>query len=1006
MKTKTSQKEMINLRRLFLNEKENVVILLKEIIKLLSFENEVSLYDNDIRIIVSTSSQPTDPLPWTGVACPPGREDHLSAEVEGLNDEKEYYEIEKGFIFKFTYLKQPIGFIFIQKDSIPEEILFNLAGTIKNFLNEIIKLKLEKKELLQEILTNYREINLLYKFGGNISAHMGMDSVLENILKESKNIISADNYTIQLLDKTTNTLQTKAFLGNVCSSSGQTHPDRVISRMVFKSGIPQIVNDIKEKQKVKECECGINSAIGIPLKTNEEVYGVLTLSSKKENHFKARDEKLLLSLATQAAIAIENYYLEKINWENKRQLALKTIINEETEKEYRELVSASSKIAALRDKIPPDPVPYLIQGEYGVGKNLLARDVHRKSPRGNNPFIPVDCAMFSSSPLSHKLLFGSNTNYKQKKSEVDFSYLELAEGGTLFLLNVDRLPKELGEKLAEIITPKSKNVIELPKNVRIVAATSVPLDKKVEKGEFDLGLFIILNQNTARIPSLRDRKKDILKLTEYFVKQYSHYLGKDIEGIDHKAYEKLFNYSYQLGNVKELKQIIERACILTESNVIPGEYIFLGLPAAQTKFCYNLLNVKPINYLVKKGLFPRPFVYVSSIFVLMIFYFAFFGKNNLTENPGTVLAWSLWWPFFMFSFFLFGRFWCSICPINEYGIFIRNIKRFDLKIPSFIKNNVHYFIVIGFLLIIWAEEIFLMKHSAYRTGIIMSIIFSTAALINILFPRNTYCRYICPLGWLAGMFSFFSIIELRANPNICANNCKTHDCFKGNKKIEGCPMFLHPQFLDSNLLCKLCMRCVRLCPNNSLQLNLRLPGWDIVSNEHLGQKASLLILALLSVPLSIIMFESKKLPYFSSISGTKFTLTFWLAPVMLGFIIWLTNYIFYASGKKNNLQNFFDILNSYIPLAFTANVCLQLQYIPVFPNINMSANLLGTDKIFYFSLLNVSQTTLLLTGLFFSFFLMYVRAYRFEEKQSSIYYISHQIIMFVYCLSFLNFMLY
>ena len=301
-------------------------------------------------------------------------------------------------------------------------------------------------------------------------------------------------------------------MGYLCPSSDIAHPDRIIARMVFKAGTPQIVNDIKEKQKIKECECGINSTIGIPLKTSEEVYGVLTLSSKKENHFKARDEKLLLSLAAQAAIAIENYYLEKINWENKRQLALKTVINEESEKEYKEFIS-SSKSTALRDKIPPDPLPYLIHGEYGVGKNLLARDVHRKSPRGNSPFIPVDCATLSSSHLSLKLMFGSNTSYKQKKSEVDFSYLELAEGGTLFLHNIDRLPKELGERLADIIIPKSINDIELPKNVRIVASTSVPLDKKVEKGEFDLSLFKALTQNILYIPPLRERKKDILKLT-------------------------------------------------------------------------------------------------------------------------------------------------------------------------------------------------------------------------------------------------------------------------------------------------------------------------------------------------------------------------------------------------------------------------------------------------------------------------------------------------------------
>lgn len=959
----------LNLRQLLLDEKENIVVFLKGI-------GEVSLYDNEWQVLISTSVHPV--YQPSVVSCQSG----------------DYCEIEDGWIFKFTYQETHLGFILIQKGSITKEKIFSLADTIKNFLNEIIKLKLEKKELLQEILNNYREINLLYKFSGNISTHLDLDYVLKSVLMESKNVITADTYDIQLIDKKTGMSQTKAFLGNPCPSSNQTHPDKVIARMVAKTGIPQIVNDTKEKQKIKDCQCGINSIIGIPLKTKEGVYGVIILSSSRENHFTARDEKLLLSLATQAAIAIENYHLEKTNWENRRQLALKTIINEEQEKEYKEFLGLSFQTAGLKSKIPTDSTPYLIYGEYGVGKKLLARYIHRKNKRKGCPFIPVDCATLSSSPASYKLLLGSNTDFKQKNLDIDFSYLELAEGGTLFLQNVDRLPKDLGEKLGELIPSK---------NVRIAAETSVQLDKKVEKGEFDSNLYKILSKNTIFIPPLRERKKDIVRLTEYFIKKYSSGLGKKIGGVDSKAYEKLLNYHYQLGNIKELKQVIERACILTESNIISSDYIFLGLPAAQNKFCLNLLNIKPINYIIKKGWFPHPFAYATSLFVLLIYYFAFFGRNKFAENPGTFLAWSLWWPFFIFSIFFFGRLWCSICPINEYGIILRKIKHFNLQIPSFIRNNSHYFATIGFLLVLWVEEAFLTRHSAFRTGIIMGTIFSVAATVNILFPRNTYCRYICPLGWAAGFLSFFSIIELRANPNICANKCKTHDCFKGNEQIEGCPMFLHPQFVDTNLSCKLCFRCVRSCPNDSMQLNLRLPGWDIASSEHIGNKTSLLIPALLSVPYAIVIFASKR--FSSYYSFQNFTFIFWVLPIVIGFIIWGINYILYGRDKRNSFENFLDVMSTYIPLALAAHISLQLKYIPILPKININASLVGIGRVFSFSLLGFSQTMILLSGLAFSFFLMHVRASRFKEKQSIPYRIGHKVIIFIYCLSFLNFLL-
>ena len=217
-------------------------------------------------------------------------------------------------------------------------------------------------------------------------------------------------------------------------------------------------------------------------------------------------------------------------------------------------------------------------------------------------------------------------------------------------------------------------------------------------------------------------------------------------------------------------------------------------------------------------------------------------------------------------------------------------------------------------------------------------------------------------------------------------------------------MSLHPQFIDTNLLCKLCMRCVRLCPNDSPQLNLRLPGWDIVSTEHPGHKTSLLIIALLSVPYAIAIFGSQILnKYYSS---SNFTLLFWTLPFIMGFMIWVINYLFLGSDKKDNIHNFLDVINVYIPLALAANVSLQLKYIPIFPKINIDANLLGTEKIFSFSLINLTQAILLLSGLLFSYLFMYLRVRRFKEKHPVLYYTSHHIMMFFYCLSFLYFLIY
>ncbi|MBI5207041.1 MAG: sigma 54-interacting transcriptional regulator [Candidatus Firestonebacteria bacterium] len=986
---KSKEDKKINLSRLLHDEIDNISMFLKNISNLTSFNEELSLFDTEKHLIASSLDKSTYQIDLT-----------KDSTVKFNND---CYEIPNGLIFNLFFEKDLLGYIYFQNEKTEKEKILILFHLVKNLLDEIVRLKIEKKQLLNETLNSYREINLLYKFGGNISSQLDLNHVLKSVIIESKNIIKADTYAIYLVDLKDGSMQLKASFGNICNSTEPTHPDKVLAHLIVKTESSEIVNDIKQKQKMKHCSCNINSLMGIPLKIKDELFGVIIITSHSENQFHARDEKLVLSLATQAAIAIKNAYLEKTNWENKRQLALTKLINEEKEKAYKDLVGRSSHIININEKIPKDPIPYIINGEYGVGKNLLARKVHKESRRKDSPFITIDCAEFSSGAPPSRSIFSIKDIYDTKKSEKDFSYLELAQGGTLFLQNIDRLPKNLCEKLLEIISPKeeSSELVQMENfDVRIVASSSTSLDKKVEKGEFDPKLYEIFNKYNITILPLRERKKDITILIEYFIKKFSVSLGKDIKGIDNKGYEKLLSYNYRIGNVKELKDVIERACILTESEIITSEYIFLDMPTYASKFSYNLLNIKPFYNLIKKGIFPRPLIIVSSIFVSLIFYFAFLSRTASGINLGTVLAWSVWWPLFTLSFFFVARLWCSICPINETGIKLRKIKFFNLKVPAFIQNNTHYFATSGFLMIIWAEEYFNMHLSGFRTGIILGIIVLLATITNILFPKNTWCRYICPLGYFAGTMSLTSILELRSNPDICANKCKTHDCFKGNDKIEGCPMLLHLQFIKSNLLCKLCMRCVRLCPNNSPQLNLRLPGWDISGNEHLGQNISLLVICLLSAPFAIIIYNSKSLLS----NHLSFNQIYWISPFIIGLVIWMVNYIFYWKDKENNWEHFVDVLNFYIPLALAVNMALQLKFIPVFSKINISGTILKKaiqSNLFSLSLISLSQVALLIGGLIFSVFLMTVHFYTIKHKNklfSFYYYFSHQIVMFIYCL--------
>ncbi len=136
---------------------------------------------------------------------------------------------------------------------------------------------------------------------------------------------------------------------------------------------------------------------------------------------------------------------------------------------------------------------------------------------------------------------------------------------------------------------------------------------------------------------------------------------------------------------------------------------------------------------------------------------------------------------------------------------------------------------IGFISILFIEEYTHMAASVSKTAYLVFSILLAAIIIDFIFEKSAWCRYLCPLGGMTGLFSMSSLIEIRANRNVCTTICTTHDCFKGSEKAEPCPMFLHLQFLSDNRDCKVCLNCIKNCPHHATRLNLRIPGAEISS---------------------------------------------------------------------------------------------------------------------------------------------------------------------------------
>ncbi len=260
------------------------------------------------------------------------------------------------------------------------------------------------------------------------------------------------------------------------------------------------------------------------------------------------------------------------NFDLQRELML---LKETVQREYgfENVISADKKmqdVFKLVSKVLDNDITVLIQGESGTGKELIARAVHYNGLRKDKPFVVVNCASIPRELLESELFGhekGSFTGAYQRK----IGKFELAKEGTLFLDEVGDLHMALQAKLLRVIQQKEFERVGgtevIKTDVRIISATNKDLKTAVDMKEFREDLFYRLNSFPIVIPPLRERRGDILILTEYFISQSNKKLNKNIKGFSKKALKLFYDYSWP-GNVRELENTVERCMILTESEII------------------------------------------------------------------------------------------------------------------------------------------------------------------------------------------------------------------------------------------------------------------------------------------------------------------------------------------------------------------------------------------------------------------------------------------------------
>ena len=263
--------------------------------------------------------------------------------------------------------------------------------------------------------------------------------------------------------------------------------------------------------------------------------------------------------------------------------------------DFERIIGRSREISTIIGdvkKVSDTKSNILILGETGTGKELFARAIHFNSSRHDKPFIPINCSAIPDNLLESEL-FGYTKGAFTGAVNSKRGLFDEGDGGTIFLDEIGELSMQMQSKLLRVIDDKEIRPIggvqSRKVDMRFIVATNKDLSACIKNNTFREDLYYRINVISIKLPSLRERKEDIVLLAAHFLEKYSGELGKKIETIDDSALKILTDYQWP-GNVRELQNIIERAVLIVEGNTILPEHISEGLKTSSNPCISETIN--------------------------------------------------------------------------------------------------------------------------------------------------------------------------------------------------------------------------------------------------------------------------------------------------------------------------------------------------------------------------------------------------------------------------------
>jgi Nif-specific regulatory protein len=421
-----------------------------------------------------------------------------------------------------------------------------------------------------------------------VSSVPALDNLLHLIIASAPGVVQAEAASLLLLDPKINALYFKVATG----TKGDEVKDftvkvgQGIAGHVAQTGQPLLIADAKKDNRwMREISDRIDyethSMACVPLLISQKVIGVIQVINKKDNtQFTPADMDVLEEFSGLAALAIGSARsLEQVRQENqdlKKELGEKhQIIGKST---------TLQKVLEDAQKLSRSKTTALIQGESGTGKELVARLIHRESPRKDKPLVVLNCAALPETLLESEL-FGYEKGAFTGATGRKIGKFEAAHEGTLFLDEIGEMAPGIQAKLLRVLQEgvfyRVGGNTPITVDVRVLSATNKNLKKEVEEGKFREDLFYRLNVVQLSIPPLRERLEDVSSLAEHFLDVFKKETGLFELTISEAAMEKMSLYNWP-GNIRELRNAIERAVVMGNGKTIMPED--LPIAASLPKF--------------------------------------------------------------------------------------------------------------------------------------------------------------------------------------------------------------------------------------------------------------------------------------------------------------------------------------------------------------------------------------------------------------------------------------